>query len=74
MPSFVAWKLNSYLHLLALLHELDSELLVLQSQVSNTSAFSIFPVLRNPDTQGHVIPQYEGINFYHMQQIKKNYN
>ena len=59
------------MHLLALLHELDSELLVLQSQVSNTSAFSIFPVLRNPDTQGHIIPQYDGFNLFHMQQMKK---
>ena len=48
-----------------------SELLALQSQVSAADGFSAFPVLRNPDTQGHIIPQYEGINFYHMQQIKK---
>ena len=31
-----------------------------------------FPVLRNPDTQGHIIPQYEGISFFfYMQQMKK---
>ena len=46
-----------------------SELLALQSQVSAADGFSAFPVLRNPDAQGHIIPQYEGINFYHMQQI-----
>ena len=48
-----------------------SELLALQSQVSEANGFSAFPVLRNPDAQGHIIPQYEGINFYHMQQIQK---
>ena len=46
-----------------------SELLALQSQVSEADGFSAFPVFRNPDTQGHIIFQYEGINFYHMQQI-----
>ena len=51
-----------------------SELLALQPEVSEADGFSALPVFRNPDTQGHVIPQYEGINFYHMQQIKKNYN
>ena len=49
-----------------------SELLALQSQVSEADGFSAFPVFRNPDAQGHVIPQYEGINFYHMQQIKSS--
>ena len=44
-----------------------SELLALQSQVSEADGFSAFPVLRNPDAQGHIIPQYEGSNFYHMQ-------
>ena len=43
----------------------------MQSQVSEADGFSAFPVFRNPDAQGHIIPQYEGINFYHMQQIKK---
>ena len=41
-----------------------SELLALQSQVSEANGFSIFPVLRNPDAQGHIIPQYEGISFF----------
>ena len=45
--------------------------MALQSQVSDADGFSVFPVLRNSDTQGHIIPQYEDINFYHMQQIKK---
>ena len=45
--------------------------MVLQSQVSEADGFSAFPVLRNPDTQGHIIPQYEGINFFHIQQMKK---
>ena len=48
-----------------------SELLALQSQVSEADGFSAFPVLRNLDAQGHIIPQYKVINFYHMQQIKK---
>ena len=46
-------------------------MLALQSQVSEANGFSAFPVLRNPDTQGHITPQYEGINFFHMQQMKK---
>ena len=46
-----------------------SELLALQSQVSEADGFSAFPVFRNPVAQGHIIPQYEGINFFHMQQI-----
>ena len=43
----------------------------MQSQVSEVEGFSAFPVLRNLDAQGHIIPQYKVINFYHMQQIKK---
>ena len=46
-------------------------MLALQSQVSEADGFSTFPVLRNPDTQGHITLQYEGINFFHMQQMKK---
>ena len=46
-------------------------MLALQSQVSEADGFSAFPVFRNPDAQGQIIPHYEGINFYHMQQIKK---
>ena len=38
-----------------------SELLALQSQISEANGFSAFPVLRNPDAQGHIIPQYECI-------------
>ena len=48
-----------------------SELLALQSQVSEANGFSAFPVLRNPDAQGHIIPQYDGINLFYMQQMKK---
>ena len=46
-----------------------SEWLALQLQVTEADGFSAFPVFRNPDAQGHIIPQYEGINFFHMQQI-----
>ena len=38
---------------------------MLALQVSEADGFSAFPVFRNPDAQ------YEGINFYHMQQIQK---
>jgi len=48
-----------------------SELLALQSEFSEADGFSAFPVLRNPDIQGNIMLQYEGISFYHMQQIKK---
>ena len=51
-----------------------SELLALQSQVSEADGFSAFPVFRNPHAQGQIIPHYEGINLFHMQQIKKSYN
>ena len=51
-----------------------SELLALQSQVSKANGFSAFPALRNADAQGQIIPQYEGINFFHMQQMKKGCN
>ena len=43
----------------------------MQLQVSDANAFSVFPVLRNPDAQGHIIPQYEGINLFYMLQMKK---
>ena len=46
-------------------------MLALQSQVSEADGFSAFPVFRNPDAQGQIIPHYEGINLFHMQQIKK---
>ena len=48
-----------------------SESLALQSQVSEADGFSTFQVLRNANAQGQIIPQYEGINFFHMQQMKK---
>ena len=43
----------------------------MQLQVSEANGFSTFPVLRNADAQGQRIPQYEDINFFHMQQMKK---
>ena len=43
----------------------------LQSRVSEADGFSAFPVLRNVNSQGQIIPQYEGINFFHMQQKKE---
>ena len=48
-----------------------SKLLALQSQVSKANSFSAFPVLKNPDAQGHIIPQYDNINLFYMQQMKK---
>ena len=48
-----------------------SELLALQSHISEADVFSAFPVLRNADAQGQIIPQYEGINIFHTQQMKK---
>ena len=48
-----------------------SESLALQSQVSEADGFSTFQVLRNANAQQQIIPQYEGINFFHRQQIKK---
>ena len=46
-------------------------MLALQSQVSEANGLTAFPVLRNPGTQGHTTPEYEGINFFHMQQKKE---
>ena len=46
-------------------------MLALQSQVSEAEGFSTLPVLRNVDVQGQITPQYEGINLFHMQQVKK---
>ena len=48
-----------------------SKLLALQSPVSEAEGFSAFPVLRNADAQGQTIPQYEGINLFHIQHMKK---
>ena len=47
-----------------------SELLAWQSQISEADGSSAFPVLRNPDAQGPIIPQYDGINLFYMQQMK----
>ena len=46
-------------------------MLALQSQVSEAEGFSTLPVLRNVDVQGQITPQYEGINLFHMQQVRK---
>ena len=43
-----------------------SELLALQPEVSEADGFSALPVFRNPDAQGHIIPQYECINLVRM--------
>ena len=48
-----------------------SELMALPSQISDANGFSVFLVLRNPDAQGHIIPQYDDINLFYMQQMKK---
>ena len=42
----------------------------MQSQVSEADDLFAFPVLRNTNAQGQLIPQYEGIDFSHMQQMK----
>ena len=46
-------------------------MLALQLQVSEAEGFSALPALRNGDAQGKITPQYEGINLFHMQQMKK---
>ena len=51
-----------------------SELLALQLQISDADVFSVFPVLRNSDAQEHIIPQYDGINIFYIQQMKKGCN
>ena len=51
-----------------------SELLALQLQISDADVFSVFPVLRNSDAQEHIIPQYDGINIFYIQQMKKACN
>ena len=43
----------------------------MQSQVSEANDLFALPVLRNVNAQGQLIPQYEGIGFSHMQQMKK---
>ena len=46
-------------------------MLALQLQVSEAEGFSAFPVLKNVDVQGQITPQYEGINLFHIQQVKR---
>ena len=46
--------------------------MALQSQISDANGFSVFLILRNPDAQGHIIPQYDNINLFYMQQMKKD--
>ena len=48
-----------------------SDLLSLQSQVSEANDLFAFPMLKNVNAQRQLIPQYEDINFSHMQQVKK---
>ena len=43
----------------------------MQSQISESDDLFAFPVLRNFNAQGQLIPQYEGIDFSHIQQMKK---
>ena len=43
----------------------------MQLQISDADVFSVFPVLRNSDAQEHIIPQYDGINIFYIQQMKK---
>ena len=43
----------------------------LQSRVSEANDLFAFPVLGNVYAQRQLIPQYEGIDFSHMQQMKK---
>ena len=56
---------------LILLHEECFLIYWLQSQVSEDDDFFAFPVLRNINAQGQLIPQYKDIDFSHMQQMKK---
>ena len=47
-----------------------SDLLDLQSRVSEADDLFAFPVLGNVYAQGQLILQYEGVDFSHMQQMK----
>ena len=47
-----------------------SKSLALQLQVSDADGFSVFPVLKK-FWHSKIIPQYDGINLFHIQQIKK---
>ena len=48
-----------------------SDLLALQSRVYEADDLFAFPVLKNVNAQRQLIPQYEDIDFSHMQQMKK---
>ena len=48
-----------------------SDILALQSRVSEADDLFAFPVLKNVNAQRQLIPQYEDIDFSHMQQMKK---
>ena len=48
-----------------------SDLLDLQSRVSEADDLFAFPALGNVYAQGQLTPQYEDIDFSHMQQMKK---
>ena len=43
----------------------------MQSQVSEANDLFALPVLRNVNAQGQLIPQYEDLDFSHIQQMKK---
>ena len=43
----------------------------MQSRVSEADDLFAFPVLGNVYAQGQLIPQYEGTDFSHVQQMKK---
>ena len=43
----------------------------MQSRVSEADDLFAFPVLGSVYAQGQLIPQYEGTDFSHMQQMKK---
>ena len=43
----------------------------MQSRVSEADALFAFPMLKNVNAQGQLLPQYKDINFSHMQQMKK---
>ena len=56
---------------LILLHDKGFLFTGLQSWVSEANDHFVFPVLINVDAQGQLISQYEGIDFSHVQQMKK---
>ena len=48
-----------------------SDLLALQSRLSEADELLVFLVLGDVNTEGQLIPEYECIEFSHMQQMKK---